>query len=72
MSETPPIQYTTTMAKHSKRLRQLTPVSDMDGDSTMHSSPSLNENDDDEMFPDEALSHNPNPDPYPRRPTTPP
>ncbi|CAO2650402.1 Nn.00g016940.m01.CDS01 [Neocucurbitaria sp. VM-36] len=47
-----------------KRTRQqLTPESDMDGDSTMHSSPSLNGNDDDEMFPDEALSHNPNPDP---------
>ncbi|KAH7385629.1 hypothetical protein BKA66DRAFT_528109 [Pyrenochaeta sp. MPI-SDFR-AT-0127] len=38
-------------------------MSDLDGDSAMHSSPSLNGNDDDEMFPDEALSNNPNPNP---------
>ncbi|KAF1840804.1 uncharacterized protein K460DRAFT_370782 [Cucurbitaria berberidis CBS 394.84] len=43
-------------------------MSDVDGDSTMHSSPSLNGNDDDEMFPDEALSHNPNPNPDPSTP----
>lgn len=40
----------------SKRTRMLTPPADRDGDSTMHSSPS---NDDDEMFPDEALPNNP-------------
>lgn len=36
-----------------KRTRLLTPNADADGDSTMHSSPSLPE--DDEMFPDEAV-----------------
>jgi hypothetical protein len=41
-----------------KRLRyELTPPSDRDGDSTMHSSP--NHGSDDEMFPDEALPNNP-------------
>jgi hypothetical protein len=41
-----------------KRVRLLTPSSDGDGDSTMHSSPDLDANDD-EMFPDEALPTTP-------------
>lgn len=49
--------YPTIMADPTKRARLLTPTSDADGDSTMHSSPSLP--DDDEMFPDEALPQTP-------------
>lgn len=49
---------------------ELTPPSspDLDGDSTMHSSPSLNGlDDDDEMFPDEALANNPSTPHHPAR-----
>ncbi|OAL50681.1 hypothetical protein IQ07DRAFT_587333 [Pyrenochaeta sp. DS3sAY3a] len=43
-------------------------MSDLDGDSTMHSSPSLNGlDDDDEMFPDEALANNPSTPHHPAR-----
>jgi hypothetical protein len=42
------------MADRKRKRQELTPPSDRDGDSTMHSSA-----DEDEMFPDEALPNNP-------------
>ena len=45
------------MATLKRQRMELTPLSDRDGDSTMHSSP--RNASDDEMFPDEALPNNP-------------